>query len=244
MFLLFSPSCTLIYDRHYSVRINLHLCIQRLIQNNMLRHLVKSTCVFSYYGIWTLNAKYLYNITGCYSRLLAVEADSARSAGSSVACNDFILTAYVHNMTWGVTWHVTNWTWTARWRPRATWLGSGRKTTVRQALPSSPERTTPSSPKAAALGLARACWENSKPGRTLQPKINGGLTTGECWAPRQFTRKADLIHCTLDILLGACMGLEGERVHGGSTLGRQWAAESEQGPSDCSVLNPTGSSPG
>jgi hypothetical protein len=42
--------------------------------------------------------------------------------------------------------------------------------------------------------------------------------------------------------MGACMGLEGEHVRGGSTPGCQWAAESEQGPSDRSVLSPIGSS--
>jgi hypothetical protein len=43
---------------------------------------------------------------------------------------------------------------------------------------------------------------------------------------------------------GARVGLEGEHVRGGSTLGRQWAAESERGPRDRSVLSPTSSSPG
>jgi hypothetical protein len=37
---------------------------------------------------------------------------------------------------------------------------------------------------------------------------------------------------------------KGEHVRGGSTPGRQWAAESEQGPRDWSVLSPTGSTPG
>jgi hypothetical protein len=58
------------------------------------------------------------------------------------------------------------------------------------------------------------------------------------------TRIEDLLHCMLDPLLGACVGLEGEHVRGGSTPGRQWAAESEQGPRDRSVLSPTGSSLG
>jgi hypothetical protein len=43
---------------------------------------------------------------------------------------------------------------------------------------------------------------------------------------------------------GAHVGLEGELVHGGSTPGCQWAAESEQVPHDRNVLSPTGSSPG
>jgi hypothetical protein len=33
-------------------------------------------------------------------------------------------------------------------------------------------------------------------------------------------------------------------VHGGSTPGSQWAAESEQGPRDRNMLSPTGSSLG
>jgi hypothetical protein len=57
-------------------------------------------------------------------------------------------------------------------------------------------------------------------------------------------RDGSLPHCTLDFLLGVCVGLEGEDVRGGSTSGRQWAAESELGPHDRSVLSPTGSSPG
>jgi hypothetical protein len=38
-----------------------------------------------------------------------------------------------------------------------------------------------------------------------------------------------LFHSTLDLQLGAHMGLEEEHVCGGSTLGYQWAAKSEQG---------------
>ncbi len=53
-----------------------------------------------------------------------------------------------------------------------------------------------------------------------------------------------LSHCTLDLLLGPCVGLEGEHIRGGLTPGRQWVAESERGPSDRSVLSPTGSSKG
>jgi hypothetical protein len=37
-------------------------------------------------------------------------------------------------------------------------------------------------------------------------------------------------------LLGAHVGLEEEHVRGGSTPGRQWAAESEQGP--CGASSP------
>ncbi len=42
--------------------------------------------------------------------------------------------------------------WTERWQPRATWWGPGIRTTAWWALTSSPERLTPSSLKAAALG--------------------------------------------------------------------------------------------
>jgi hypothetical protein len=55
---------------------------------------------------------------------------------------------------------------------------------------------------------------------------------------------AALSHSTLDLLLGARMRLEGEHAHGGLTPGRRWAAQSEQGPCNRSVLSPTGSSPG
>jgi hypothetical protein len=78
----------------------------------------------------------------------------------------------------------------------------------------------------------------------MRLKVNGGLMTGVCLAPRQFTRIVDLLHCTLDPSLGACVGLEGENVHEGSIPGHQWAAESERGPCDRSVLSPTGSSLG
>jgi hypothetical protein len=62
--------------------------------------------------------------------------------------------------------------------------------------------------------------------------------------PWQFTRMAALSYCTLDLLLGAHMGLEGEHVYGVSTRRSQWAAKSELGPHDRSVLSSTGSSPG
>jgi hypothetical protein len=53
-----------------------------------------------------------------------------------------------------------------------------------------------------------------------------------------------LPHCTLSPLLGARVGPGRVHVHGGSTLGSQWAAENEWGPRDWSMLSPTGSSLG
>ncbi len=52
---------------------------------------------------------------------------SSRSAGHPVACNDFILTAYMLSMTWGA-WHIIIGTWAERWRPWAGRRGSGRRT--------------------------------------------------------------------------------------------------------------------
>ncbi len=120
---------------------------------------------------------------------------------------------------WEGTWHVTIWTWAETWWPQAAWQGIGRKTTACWALTSPLERA------AAALGQVRAHGENLKPGRKLRPKVNSGLTTGACCAPRRFTRMADLFHCMLDPLLRAYIELEGEWVCGSSTLGCQWACQ-------------------
>jgi hypothetical protein len=104
----------------------------------------------------------------------------ARSAGRSAACNDFIPTACVSNMrTWG--------------GGLACLLGHGRREAATDrvariweehdsvlSIPSTPGRMNPSSFTTAALGPARAHGENSKPGRTIRPKVNGGLTTGAC----------------------------------------------------------------
>ncbi len=76
-------------------------------------------------------------------------------------------------------------------------------------ITSTPVRTNPSSFTTAALGPAHARGENSKPGRTIRPKVKGGLTTGACWAPRRFTGTRELLHGTLDPSLGAYVGLEG-----------------------------------
>ncbi len=74
------------------------------------------------------------------------------------------------------------WTWAKRGGhgPRGEDLGG----VWQRAMTSTPGRTNPSSFTTAALGPARARGENSKPGRTIWPKVNGGLTTGACWAPR------------------------------------------------------------
>ncbi len=100
-------------------------------------------------------------------------------------------------------------------------------------MTSTPGRPNPSSSTAAALGPALARGDNSKPGNRAVKygqKWKGGLTTGACWAPRRLTGIEDLLHCTLDPLLGACLGLEGEHVRWGSTPGWQWAVKSERGP--------------
>jgi hypothetical protein len=102
-------------------------------------------------------------------------------------------------------------------------------------MTSTPERPSSSSSTAAVQGPARARGENSKPGCKMRPQVNGGLMTGAYWAPRRFTVIADLLHCTLDPSLGACVRLGEEHVRGGSTLGCQWAAKSERGPRDRSV---------
>jgi hypothetical protein len=57
-------------------------------------------------------------------------------------------------------------------------------------------------------------------------------------------RDGSLAHYTLDLLVGVMWDLEGEHVRVGLTPSRRWAAESEWGPRDRSVLSPTGSSPG
>jgi hypothetical protein len=137
------------------------------------------------------------------------------------ACNDFIPSAM------GGTWHVN--------------LDMGREiaATGRVAriweeddsvlsLNSSPGRPTPSSPTTAALGLSRAHGENSKPGRIMWPKVNGGLTTGACLSPTAVHWVGSSLYCTLDLLLGAHVGLE----------------ESELGSLYWSMPSPTGSSPG
>ncbi len=88
-----------------------------------------------------------------------------------------------------------------------------------------------------SFGPSTCAWGGSKPGRKLRPKVDGGLTTGACWAPRRFTGIAALPHCTLDLSLGACVGLEGctyvealhqaangrPKVNGGHATGARWA---------------------
>ncbi len=126
--------------------------------------------------------------------------------------------------------------------PRAAWWGSWRRTTVCWAMSSSPERPTPSTFTAAALGPARACGEAQNRAVNCGQKWMGASRL-EHTGPTVVHRDGSLPHCTLDFLLGACVGLEGEHLCGGSTPGHQWAAESEGGPQDRSVLSPTESSP-
>jgi hypothetical protein len=63
-------------------------------------------------------------------------------------------------------------------------------------------------------------------------------------SPTVVHRDGSSSHSTLEPSLGAPVGLEGEHVCGGSTPGCLWAAESEWGPCDRSVLSPMGSLPG
>ncbi len=105
-------------------------------------------------------------------------------------------------------------------------------------ITSTPGRTNPSTFTTAALGPARARGENSKPGRTIRPKVDGGLTTGACWAPWRCTGTRELLHGKLDPTLGAYVGLEGggtyvetqhraadgqQKVNGGHATGACWA---------------------
>ncbi len=71
-----------------------------------------------------------------------------------------------------------------------------------------------------------------------------GLHDWSMLSPTVVCWDGSLAHYTLDLLLEAVWDLEGEHVRGGSTPGRRWAAKSERGPCDRSVLSPTGSSPG
>jgi hypothetical protein len=205
------------------------------------------TCLFSSNGGKTLED----NETSLFHRIIEqnsvdcqqLKRTGARSAGHSAACDNFILTACVCNMRTSGGPGTFIWMWAKRGGhgPHGEDLGGVWQ---RVEHDQHARKDNPSSSTTAALGPARARGENSKPGPKIRPKVNGGLTTGACWAPRRFTGTRELLHSTLDPLLGAYVGLEGEHVRGGSTPDRQWADESERGPCDRSVLSPTGSSPG
>jgi hypothetical protein len=118
------------------------------------------------------------NVLFYRSRLSAVEADGCQVSRLLAACSDFIPTACVRNMrTWG---------------GLACLFGRGRReaATDRVARIWVEYDSVLSNPHArkdepfifytAALGPARAHGENSKPGRIIRPKVDGGLTTGAC----------------------------------------------------------------
>jgi hypothetical protein len=143
------------------------------------------------------------------SRLSAVEADGCQVSrplrGLQWLYSD-CLRAQHENVGGGPGTFI--WTWAKRGGhgPRGEDLGGDDSVL---SIPSTPGRANPSPSMTAALGPARARGENSKPGRTIRPKVNGGLTTGACWAPRRFTGIRELLHGTLDPSLGAYVGLGG-----------------------------------
>jgi hypothetical protein len=115
---------------------------------------------------------------------------------------------------------------------------------LRDGLISSPGRPTPSSTITAALGPARARGKKSNRAAECSQKWMGASRLGGV-GPTVVHRDGSSLDCTLiGPVAGGPHGLEEEHVRGGSTLGRELAAESEQGPRDRCMLSPTGSSPG
>jgi hypothetical protein len=162
------------------------------------------------------------------SRLLAVEADGCQ-VSRPLRGLQWLLSDCLHAQhgDMGGTWHVKSGRGhrNSDHGPRGEDLGGRRQ---RDGLNSLPGKPTPSSSTTAALGQARARGENSKLGHNMRPKVDGGLMTGMCWAPRRSTGMAALLTARwLVLLLGAHEVLEEEHVRGGWTPGRQWAAESE-----------------
>ncbi len=168
----------------------------------------------------------------------------ARSAGLSAACICPTPTACVHSMT---TWEIPGTCKLDKEEEAATaaWRGSGRRMTACWALLSLHERPTPSSFTAAVLGPARACGEARNRAANSGRKWMGADATGACEPHGGSPRGQPLPRCTLDLWLGARVGLwGGGHIRGDSIPGRRWATESERGPRERSVLSPTGSSPG
>jgi hypothetical protein len=94
-----------------------------------------------------------------------------------------------------------------------------------------------------SFGPDRCMWRDAPPG-SLRQKVNGGLTTGTCWAPWRFTRMKVLFNWTLDLQLGGPRGTgRGActwRLNTGPPMGSQkWMGATWQ---ECT--EPTGSSPG
>jgi hypothetical protein len=151
----------------------------------------------------------------------------ARSAGRSAACTDSTPTAYVRSMT---TWEIPS-TFKLDMEgeerlPQDAWQGPGRRMAACWALPCLSRRPTPSSFTAAALGPARAHGEAWNRAANGGRKWMGAPMTGACEPHCGSPGWQLLPRCTLDLRLGACVGLWGEHVHGDSTLGRQWVAKS------------------
>jgi hypothetical protein len=169
----------------------------------------------------------------------------AKSAGRSAACTDPTPTAYMRSMVMWESLSTFKLDVEGEERlPQAVWQGPGRRMTACWALPSLPGRPTPSSLTAAALGPARAHGEARNRAANGGQKWMGTSTTGACEPHGGPPGWQLLPHCTLGLRLGVRVGQWGEHVHGDSTPGRQWVAESEWGPRDRNVLSPTGSSPG
>ncbi len=161
----------------------------------------------------------------------------ARSAGRSVACNDFIPIACMHNMkTWGGPGTLI-WMWAERGSQGlrgedlgGVWQRTEHDLHARKAKPFTFYSSSP--------GPSTCTWRKlKKSGCKMQPKVNGGLITGVCLVPRQFTRIVDLLHCTLDPSLGPAWDWKGRtymkaqhratngwpKVNGGHATGACWA---------------------
>ncbi len=144
----------------------------------------------------------------------------ARSAGRSAACIGPTPTACVHSMT---TWEIPG-TCTLDVEEEAAtaaWRGPGRRMTACWALLSLPERPTPSSFTAAALGPARARGEARNRAANSGWKWMRAHATGVCEPHGGPPGGQPLPRCTLDPRLGARVGLWVGHVHGDLTPGRR-----------------------
>ncbi len=106
------------------------------------------------------------------------------------------------------------------------------------ALPSSPGRLTSSLPAAAAFGPHKHMEGSLNLGCSTRPKWMGAHTTRMFWTPWQFARR-QFSHpaCWIFSLGPAWDG--GEHILGDESQhqGTDWAAKSEWGPTDRSVLS-------
>ncbi len=162
------------------------------------------------------------------SRLSAVEADGCQVSRPFRGLHDFIPTACVRNMrTWGGAWHVDLDEGKER-RPRTAWRGSGRSFYNSSSGPSTCTwRELETGPyNTAVSGWGPHDWSVLSPTAVHRDKRTTSWLA--CWTLRW----------------GPTWDWERWHVRGGSTPGGRWAAESEQGPRDRSVLSPTGTSAG